>query len=50
MTVTAVVLNVIVVLLYGGDIKYIGCVFCTLGFSVKSNEMVIFSKCTFGIF
>lgn len=48
-TVTAVVFNVIVVLLYGGDVKYIGCVLCTLGFSVKSNEMMIFSLCTFGI-
>lgn len=48
-TVTAVVFNVIVVLLYGGDVKYIGCVSCTLGFSVKSNEMMIFFLCTFGI-
>lgn len=48
-TVTAVVFNVIVVLLYGGDVKYIGCVLCTLGFSVRSNETMIFSLCTFGI-
>lgn len=48
-TVTAVVFNVIVVLLHGGDVKYIGCVLCTLGFSVMSNEMMIFSLCTFGI-